>query len=196
MGVPFIFGNSSGDKIKSVTVYANFKNLVTGAPSDRELSEALANNVCRYIKTQDVSCEASSGRLPPKPGAGSKSMASHLITLDAELFSRLTRGDRYWNPCQTNVNETQCEGGFDSAMKWNSCMYQVKKDQCIGGYDQYPDIPARMRMTVDVVEINRGKSVFKLDKPQVFDSSDENKWAASDEAASALLQGLKKAKLF
>lgn len=166
--------DASGGKIKSVVVYSNFKNIVTREPSDQDLSEALAKNVCKYVKTLDVSCEASSNSKPPASGTDSDTKASHLIILDAELYGQFSRGEQFWNDCYT----------------------RSKDRKCIGGLDRNPDLPAVMRMTVDILEVRGGKSIYKVGKPQTFGSSDVNKWAASDEPASALFQGLKKAGLF
>lgn len=166
--------DASGDKIKSVVVFSSFKNIVTSEPSDQDLSEALAKNVCKYAKTLDVSCEASLNRMPPASGTDSNTKASHLIVLDAELYRQLIRGEWFWNDCYT----------------------QSKDRKCIGGLDKSSDLPALMRMTVDVIEVQSGKSIYKVGKPQTFESSDVNKWAASDTPASALFQGLNKAGLF
>lgn len=166
--------DASGDKIKSVVVYSSFKNVVTSQPSDQDLSEALVKNVCKYVKTLDVSCVASLNSMPPASNTDSNTKASHLIILDAELYRQLIRGEWFWNDCHT----------------------LSKNRKCIGGPDRHPDLPALMRMTIDIVEVRSGKSIYKVDKPQTFDSSDVNKWAASDTSANALFQGLKKAGLF
>ena len=166
--------DASGDKIKSVLVYSSFKNIVTSEPGDQDLSEALAKNVCKYLKTLDVSCGASLNSIPPSSGTDSNTKASHLIILDAELYRQFVQGVWFWNDCYT----------------------RSKDRKCIGGADKYPDLPAQMRMTVDVVEVRSGKSIYKVGKPQTFESSDVNKWAASDTPASALFQGLKKAGMF
>lgn len=188
--------DTSGDKIRSVVVYANFRSLINDAPSDMELSNVLADDVCRYIQTKDVGCEASLKRTPPESTTKLKNNVSHMISIDAELFSRFIPGDRIWNPCQTEITKTECTPGFDSAKNWNDCLNRISTKECVSGFDQLPDTPSRMRMTVDVVETKRGKSVFKLDKPQTFNYSDKSGWAASGEPASALFQGLKKAGFF
>lgn len=160
--------DTSGGKIKSVAVYASFKNLVTNKPSDQRLSEALAKSVCKLVAEQGVKCETLLANLPAPPSIDSVASVSHLIILNARLDSK--------SISQRDV--------------WNSCRYEIM-NKCVGGLERMPSLPAYMTLTAEVVEKRESKTVYKITKPQSFPSSDVSEWDASAKPASALVKDLK-----
>ena len=160
--------DTSGGKIKSVVVYASFKNLVTNKPSDQKLSVALAKSVCKLVAEQGVRCETILANLPTPPSIDSVASVSHLIILNARLDSKSIP--------QRDV--------------WNSCRYEIM-NKCIGGLERMPGIPAYMTLTAEVVEKQGNKTVYAITKPQSFPSSDVSEWVASAKPASAFVEGLK-----
>ena len=158
----------SGGKIKSVAVYASFKNLVTNKPSDQRLSEALAKSVCKLVAEQGIRCETLLANQPTPPGIDSVASASHLIIINARLDSQ-------------SIPEQHI---------WSSCRYKIM-NQCTGGMERIPGTPAYMTLTAEVVEKQGSKTVYTITKPQSFPSSDVSEWEASAKPASALVKGLK-----
>lgn len=95
------FVDASGEKITSVVVNANFKNIVTAKPSDQELSRALEKSVCKDLAEHGVTCNPEH----QKP--------SHSIFIEATLNSRFKRGVQFWNPCLYQGKNNNCVAGMD-----------------------------------------------------------------------------------
>ncbi len=163
--------DTSGGKIKSVVVYAKFKNSLSNSPSDEALSAALSSAICKGIADKGVQCESAVAH-PNDIPAVSTINATHLIIVNGDLneASFVTPPSTFWNSCANFVNN-QCQGAMVTTP---------------GRY-----IPTRMSMTSSVIAKQNGKTIFLEDKPQSFGSDESDAVAAARNPAKALIQGLK-----